>query len=61
MPISNAYRPAPIHADLGEGFFDVVLPARFPSHVIRYRNDPWAARTGLDALTDDEWVRHFAL
>ncbi|GAA0582809.1 YdiU family protein [Craurococcus roseus] len=59
MPLSPAYRPSTRHADLGEGFFDVVEPAPFPAHVIRHRDGRWAARIGLDALTDEEWIAHF--
>ncbi len=60
MPVTQAYRPETLHATLGDAFFDAVEPARFPKHILRYRNQRWAARVGLDALTDTEWVRHFA-
>jgi serine/tyrosine/threonine adenylyltransferase len=59
MPPSPAYRPSTRHADLGEGFFDPVPPAAFPKHVLRHRNRRWAARVGLDGLTDEAWVAHF--
>ncbi len=59
MPPSAAYRPATRHARLGPDFHDVVAPAAFPEHVLRYRNQRWAARTGLDTLTDAEWIAHF--
>lgn len=59
MPVSSAYKPTPIHDRLGEGFFDLVLPANFPQHIVRYRNQAWAGRVGLATLTDDEWVNHF--
>jgi uncharacterized protein YdiU (UPF0061 family) len=60
MPPNERYRPAPIHHRLGPAFFDPVQPARFPAHTLRYRNDAWARRVGLDTLTDTEWVDHFA-
>ncbi len=60
MPPSSRYRPAPRHATLGDGFFDVVEPARFPKHVLRFRNQRWAERVGLDALTPTEWEAAFA-
>jgi uncharacterized protein YdiU (UPF0061 family) len=44
---------------LGEGFYDVVSPARFPRDTLRFRNNRWAGRVGLGGLTDDEWKRHF--
>jgi len=53
------YRPSTRHADLGPAFFDLVAPATFPVHILRYRNQRWAARVGLDALTDAEWIAHF--
>lgn len=59
MPPSPAYQPSTRHADLGLGFYDVVEPAEFPRHVLRRRNQRWAARVGLDTLTDEEWVAHF--
>ncbi len=59
MPPSPSYQVEMLHATLGEGFFDEVAPAQFPKHVLRYRNQRWAARVGLDHLTDAEWVDHF--
>jgi uncharacterized protein YdiU (UPF0061 family) len=60
MPVSDRYRPAPVFAALGPDFADAVTPARFPRHVLRYRNQRWAARVGLDTLDAAEWERHFA-
>lgn len=60
MPVGPTYRPDPAFAALGPGFSDVVAPARFPRHVLRHRDDRWAARVGLDALDAAEWERHFA-
>ena len=31
-------------------------PAAFPEHILRYRNQRWAERVGLDALTTSEWT-----
>ncbi|MGN6100381.1 MAG: protein adenylyltransferase SelO family protein [Devosia sp.] len=47
------------HAELGEAFYDLVEPARFPQHILRYRNQRWARRVGLGGLSDDEWIAHF--
>ncbi|WP_414473747.1 protein adenylyltransferase SelO [Microvirga sp. M2] len=58
MP-SPAYRPSISHQTLGLDFYDVVAPARFPMHRLRYRNQRWAERTGLGSLTDEAWLRHF--
>jgi len=60
MPPSAHYRPAPRVLELGEGFADAVSPARFPKHVSRFRNQRWAERVGLGALTGVEWEQHFA-
>jgi uncharacterized protein YdiU (UPF0061 family) len=59
MPISERYRAESLHANLGEGFFDEVEAASFPEHILRFRNQRWAARVGLDALTEAEWIAHF--
>src|SRR5262249_58986362 len=55
MPVSAGYRPDPAHPALGDAFFDPVTPARFPRHVLRYRNQRWAERVGLGELTPAEW------
>ena len=47
------------HADLGDGFFDLVKPAVFPQTILRYRNQRAAASVGLDLLTDAQWIAHF--
>ncbi|MCA9654800.1 MAG: YdiU family protein [Myxococcales bacterium] len=59
MPPSPHYRPSRAIAELPEGFFDVVEPARFPRHTLRFRNDRWAARVGLGELDDPEWIAAF--
>ncbi len=59
MPVSETFRPSTAHASLGGEFFDEVAPAKFPRHILRYRNQRWAARVGLDTLTDAEWLDHF--
>ena len=59
MPPSSRYCPSRRHADLGADFYDVVLAAEFPQHILRYRNQRWAARVGLDQLDDAEWTQHF--
>ncbi|WP_036282347.1 protein adenylyltransferase SelO [Methylocystis sp. ATCC 49242] len=59
MPVTDSYRPETLHEGLGDPFFDRVEAARFPKHMLRYRNQRWAARVGLDGLTDEEWIAHF--
>jgi uncharacterized protein YdiU (UPF0061 family) len=55
------YRPDPAILALGQGapFFDAVEPALFPACILRYRNQRWAERIGLGALTDEDWIGHF--
>jgi uncharacterized protein YdiU (UPF0061 family) len=60
MPVSAAYRPDPLFAQLGPDFADPVAAARFPQHLLRRRNQAWAARIGLGDLTAGEWEAHFA-
>jgi serine/tyrosine/threonine adenylyltransferase len=59
MPYSAIYHTSTRHRDLGPDFYDIVEPASFPEHRIRYRNDRWAERIGLNLLTDNEWIAHF--
>ncbi|WP_394840648.1 YdiU family protein [Pendulispora brunnea] len=57
---SFSYIAAPVFADLGDGFYDAVTPARFPMHRLRFRNQRWAERIGLGQLDDAAWETHFA-
>jgi len=59
MPVAENFRTSLAHAALGDDFFDEVEPAKFPEHVLRYRNQRWAGRVGLGTLTDAEWLGHF--
>lgn len=53
------FEPETIHANLGTDFFDEVSAAQFPKHILRYRNQKWAQRVGLDGLTESDWLSHF--
>ena len=53
------HRPSTTHAALGPDFFDEVAAADFPQAILRHRNQQWAARVGLDTLTDTQWIAHF--
>jgi len=57
--MQDVFHPEQIHAALGPELFDRVRPADFPETRLRFRNDRWAARIGLDALADDAWIAHF--
>jgi len=39
---------------------DPVEPAEFPRTDLRWRNDRLAATVGLDTLSDEQWLQHFA-
>src|SRR5829696_8960501 len=60
MPISERYRPGELFQSLGPEFADPVAPARFPQHILRFRNPVWTLRVGLNTLTEQEWLAHFA-
>jgi len=58
-----AYKPSTAFQDFaapGAPFFDKVQAADFPQALLRYRNDCWAAQIGLDGLSDEDWISHFA-
>ena len=63
MPVSRSYHPSPTYNRLseagGEPFYDIVSPAKFPRHQLRYRNNEAARSVGLDDLDDPEWTDHF--
>jgi serine/tyrosine/threonine adenylyltransferase len=52
--------PESSFATLGPAFADPVTPARFPQETLRWRNDRWAARIGLDHLDAEAFAAHFA-
>ncbi|HVY51972.1 MAG TPA: YdiU family protein [Devosia sp.] len=52
-------KPSIAHTGLGDSFYDRVAPARFPQHILRYRNQRAAASVGLHTLTDEQWIEHF--
>lgn len=45
--------------ELGPDFSDPVQGAKFPKHLLRYRNDDAAKSVGLDRLNDEQWIKHF--
>ncbi|MEM6449335.1 MAG: YdiU family protein [Cyanobacteria bacterium P01_D01_bin.105] len=55
-PLLNLPYVSPL-ADLGEDYYDVVTPAAFPKHVLRFRNDQLLTKIGLDAQQVSD--RHF--
>ncbi len=57
---AHGYTPAPRVTALGEGFYDEVSAARFPRHILRFRNQRAASTVGLGDLDGAAWERHFA-
>ncbi len=60
MSVDADYRPDPRFLNLGVEFADAVTPAPFPEATLRYRNSRWAAKVGLNALSDEAWLAAFA-
>lgn len=59
IPQPSEYRPAPEILAIADILGDAVAPARFPAHILRFRNDRWAGTVGLDTLDDARWIAHF--
>lgn len=59
-PQAQGYRPEQTILELGDAFYDPVAAADFPRTLLRFRNQRAAEEVGLGALTDEDWVRHFA-
>jgi uncharacterized protein YdiU (UPF0061 family) len=52
-------RPDPAILAIADMIGDAVEAARFPQHILRWRNDRAAAAIGLEALDDAAWVAAF--
>ncbi len=59
LPEPAPYAPEKPILDLGQDFYDPVPAARFPQHILRFRNDRWAQTVGLAELDDEQWLAHF--
>jgi uncharacterized protein YdiU (UPF0061 family) len=60
QPPAAPYRPDPQLAGIAEWLADAVEAADFPKAELRFRNRRWDRAVGLDCLSDEDWVRHFA-
>jgi len=58
-PQAAPFRPERAILGLGDAFYDAVEPARFPRHVLRFRNRRWDGAVGLADLDDAAWIGHF--
>jgi uncharacterized protein YdiU (UPF0061 family) len=54
----RACRPDPLILTLGPEFYDPVAPAPFAQCTLRFVNERWAERIGVN-LNADEWAKHF--
>ncbi|RZV34097.1 MAG: YdiU family protein [Sphingomonadaceae bacterium] len=59
-PQAANYRPQRAIDSVASWLGDPVIPADFPRAILRFRNDRAAAGIGIDTLSDDDWIRHFA-
>ncbi len=59
MSVSAQYKPSKAILGLGGGFYDAVEAARFPTLILRFRNQAQARRLGLGELSEEEWEAHF--
>jgi uncharacterized protein YdiU (UPF0061 family) len=58
-PPATLFHPETAILSLGPDFYDAVEPARFPKHILRFRNDRAAAELGLAEMNDEAWISHF--
>lgn len=58
-PQPSNYRPDTPIDRIADWLADPVTAADFPETRLRFRNRRWDKAVGLDAMTDDAWVRHF--
>lgn len=58
-PQASDYRPDPQVETIASWIADPVSAADFPKHLLRFRNDRWAANVGLGNLSDEAWTDHF--
>jgi len=61
IPAPAPYKPDPAILELADFLGDPVAPARFPVHILRFRNDRWDSAVGLGELADEDWIRHLGL
>jgi serine/tyrosine/threonine adenylyltransferase len=55
----SSYHPDPLLAQSGLDIFQSVSAAKFPEHILRYRNLEASESVGLDHLSNSDWLTHF--
>ncbi len=58
-PQDTPYRPDHAISAISNWIGDVVAPAVFPEHRLRFRNNRWDRAVGLGDLSDAQWIEHF--
>lgn len=58
-PQAAPYRPDPRLTEIADWIADEVDAAEFPKAELRFRNRRWDRAVGLEALSAEEWTRHF--
>lgn len=53
------FRPERTIDEIAGFIADPVEAAKFPQHILRFRNDRAATEVGLASLTDNDWIAHF--
>ena len=51
--------PSNIHSQLGNDFFEKAIPAKFPKHILRFRNNRAAKSLNFEKINDEEWINYF--
>ena len=51
--------PSNIHSQLGNDFFEKAIPAKFPKHILRFRNNSVAKCLNFEKINDEEWINYF--
>tara|TARA_B110000211_G_scaffold27081_1_gene27594 strand:- start:11 stop:1438 length:1428 start_codon:yes stop_codon:yes gene_type:complete len=51
--------PSNIHSQLGNDFFEKAIPATFPKHILRFRNDRVAKSLNFEKINDEKWINYF--
>lgn len=59
LPQATSYRPERKITQIADIIGDTVAAARFPDSIVRFRNDRWDRRVGLDQMDEAAWISHF--
>ena len=58
-PPASSYTPDTAINEIADWLGFPVEAADFPETRVRFRNDRWARSVGLEALSDEQWAKHF--